>query len=103
MLRSRSWHARLGTERRCARIQEWRDRWLGDAQQRLNVTPFRTSADPVRYARYVDATLAEWDTTWAFTGYGSGTPSPRIDREVDRLCEPRDGDRITLLLYGSIH
>ena len=108
MLRSRSWHARLDTERRCARMREWR----GDAQQRLNATPFRTSADPARYARYVDATLAEWDTTWAFTGrrrvrkirFRDAVAAQRLlDREVDRLCEPRDGDRITLLLYGSIH
>ena len=92
--------------RRCARMREWR----GDAQQRLNATPFRTSADPVRYACYVDATLAEWDTTWAFTGrrrvrkirFRDAVAAQRL-LDIDRLCEPRDGDRITLLLYGSVH
>ena len=79
-------------------------------QRRLSATPFRTSADPTRYARYVDATLAEWDHTWSFTGQrrvrkirfrDAIAAQQLLDREVDRLCKPRDGDGRTLLLYGN--
>ena len=110
MLRSRSWHARLDTKRKSEKMREWRDMWLGDVQQRLSATPFRTSADPQRYARYVDATLAEWNTIWAFTGrrrrrkirFRDDVAAQRLlDREVDRLCKPRPYDHSTLLLYGN--
>ncbi len=79
-------------------------------QGQLNTVPFRTSSSAAYYARYVDGILQHWDALWAFATqrkvrklrfHASVDAQRTLDREVDRLCQPRVGDTRTLLVYGN--
>jgi hypothetical protein len=109
-MRSRTWQARTRARAHGARMKRWHDAELGEVQGRLNATPFRTSAYASKYGRYVDATLREWDALWRFAAQrkvrklrfrAAVDGQSTLDREVDRLCAPRQGDTHTLLLYGN--
>jgi hypothetical protein len=110
MMRSRSWHRRSGARAHTARMKTWHDDELGEVQRELNTTPFRTSARADLYGQYVDATLRHWDALWDFAVKrkvrklrfrAEAKAQKELDREVDRLCAPREGDTKTLLVYGD--
>ncbi len=111
MIRLRTWQSRTcAKEEHGAKMKVWHDRDLGQVQKKQNATPFRKSADPSRYGRYVDAVLEDWDALWRFAAqrkvrklrFRASIDAQRaLDREVDRLCASRPGDNETLLLYGN--
>ncbi len=105
MMRSRTWQSLTR-----AKMKVWHDRELGQVQKKLNATLFRTSPEPSRYGRYVDAVLEDWDALWGFAAQrkvrklrfrASADAQRALDREVDRLCASRPGDNRMLLLYGN--
>ncbi len=110
MVWSRTWQSRTRTKEHGAKMKVWHNQELGQVQKKQNATPFRTSADPSKYGRYVDAVLEDWDALWGFAAQRkvrklrfrvSVDTQRALDREVDRLCVFRLGDNETLLLYGN--
>jgi hypothetical protein len=92
------------------KIQNMREFFLGDIQRQLNEVPYRKSADPGKYALYVAKTYEHWNELWKFAGRrklrklrfrADMLKQRELDREVQRLCQPREGDAKTVLVYGN--
>ncbi len=76
-------------------MKVWHDRELEQVQKKQNTTPFRTSADPSRYGRYVDAVLEDWDVPWGFAAqrkarklrFRASVDAQRaLDQEITKHC-----------------
>ncbi len=111
-LRPRALYQRSGAKQYSARTKHRHERALADVQRTLNRVPFRRTADPARFGRYVNA-LTE-PVTWGALQRNTKLRVLREDRfqankhrqwalnrKVDVLCKPREGTDQTLLLYGN--
>ena len=63
-----------------------------------------------RYEQYVDKVYEHWDKSWAFYAqpklrkdrFRMKTFKQReLDREVNKLCTPREGDKKVILVMGN--
>ncbi len=111
-LRPRALYQWSGAKQYSARTKHRHERVLADVQRTLNRVPFRRTADPARFGRYVNA-LTE-PMTWGALQRNMKLRVLREDRfqankhrqwalnrKVDVLCKPREGTDQTLLLYGN--
>ncbi|MCP4770353.1 MAG: hypothetical protein GY879_02965, partial [Planctomycetes bacterium] len=112
LLRSRAWYQRSGSKQYSAQMKKRHERALADVQHKLNCVPFRRTADPAKFGRYVDA-LTEpmtWDALQRYAKYrvlrkdrfqAKKHLQRALDHKVGVLCKPREGTDQTLLLYGN--
>ena len=109
-LRSASFRARTGANKHGQKQKRWHERALGKVQSEINKVPHRNSSYVERYEKYVDAICKYWDDLWSFyilrkrrkLKFTSKASYQReLDREVNKLCKPREGDEKTLLIYGN--
>ncbi len=111
-LRPWAWYQRSGSKQYSTQTKKHHERALADVQHKLNRVPFRRTADPAKFGRYVDA-LTEPMTWDALQRYAKRRVLCKdrfqakkhlqraLDHEVDVLCKPREGTDQTLLLYGN--
>ena len=109
-LQSKGFRIRTKSKQHADRMKRQHDEALGVVQQHLDITPYCMSSNPKLYAKYVDNTLLHWDKLWAFHAKpklckfqfcAQSTYQKHFDREVNKLCKPRPGDKRTLILFGD--
>ena len=110
MLRSVAFRNRTKSKYFGDKMKKWHDEELGTIQQQLNTTPYRKSSSSTLYGQYVDNVYKHWDALWdfysqrkirenrfrAFTIY-----QKHLNRVVEKLCKPREGDKQTIILFGN--
>ncbi len=107
---SRAWHNRIGSARFRDLKTKLHEEALGVVQLELDSVPHRKSSYSSLYGTYVDQITKHWGKLWAFHSQRKHRKvrfrqwcirQRELDREVDRLSKPRDGDTKTILLYGN--
>ena len=109
-LKSTSFRNRTGARKYGEKQKRWHEQALGKVQAEINKVPYRNSSYAARYAQYTSAIFRHWDQMWSFYSqmrrrklrFTSKVSQQReLDREVNKLCQPRPGDSKTILLYGN--
>ena len=110
MLKTKRFRKRIKSKFFGTKQKKWFDMELEDEQKELNKFPFCKTSYSYKYVQYCDTVYKYWDKLWFFYKQKKRRKvkfrakmiyQRELDREVDKLCQPRDNDTRTILLYGN--
>ena len=108
-LKTSSWRNRTKMNHFAAKQTKWYETSLSSLQKKLKKNPFCTSSSTKKFRKYVDIIYENWVEIWEFYSQlkirknkfrSKRIQQRELDREVDKLCKPREKGQPVILLMG---
>ena len=109
-LKTSDWRKRIKTKKFTEKQSKWYAYNLAHVQQELTDKPYGKSSYLERYIQHVDVIYTHWKQIWKHYNMlkirklrfrMKKVQQRELDREINKICKPREGDNKTILLMGN--